>query len=121
MGRSGIPRAERGLIPGFLRYQVVLKALNRRPERRDIVLDGSLDDGSVDPEVGMDQFVAHAGHLAPGKRGTTLPDVAGDSLRRLTVPWMVTPLRSELEKPEGLRDATLHRERSSRAGCYMGG
>ena len=98
-----------------------MKALNRRPERRDVALDRPLDDGPVDPEIGMDQFVAHTGHLAPGKRGTTLPDASGDALRHLTVPWMVTPLRPELEKPEGLRDATLHRERSSRAGCYMGG
>ena len=76
-------RQSRRSVAGLLHGKIVEEALHRRPEWRDIVPDRSPDDRLIDPEIGVDQFVTHTGHFAPGERRGTVPDLPGDALRRL--------------------------------------
>ena len=59
------------------------KLLELAPKGREILLDYLPDDVSIDPEVVMDQDVAHANNLGPWHVRRKLPDVVRNSTKGL--------------------------------------
>ena len=57
-------------------------ALHRRDERRQIVVDGCLDDVMGGVEVAMGELVTHSRHVSPRDLGLSGQEVGGDVLDR---------------------------------------